>query len=112
MNSSLTTRLRLAEAELGVLDTGVLGRAAQRIAFFDRDLVVGVALVLLGLPAGLGLFGRRIFARVGGDHIGFGVRLGPDALRIRLLDAHVLGVTRERVASLLGDAVGRFGACV
>src|SRR5690349_9321834 len=68
----------LAVTKLGVLDAGILGRAAQAVALLDGNLVVRVALVGFRLPARLGLFRRGIVARVGRDRLDLGVCPGPD----------------------------------
>src|SRR5437016_13606495 len=72
--------LLLAEARLRVRDARVLGGAGQRIALLDRDLVIGIPLVLCSVAAGCGGLFRRGAMRVGGDPVD--LRVG-DRFRMR-----------------------------
>src|SRR5437016_1075703 len=94
----------LAVAQFGVADTRALGRAAQRVALLDSDLVIRITLVLRCLLARVGLFHGRILLRVGSYAVDLGVALGLDQRRVRFLNAHVLGIARNIVTFFLGAA--------
>lgn len=99
--------LRFAEAHLCVFHATALGIAAECIAAFDGDLVLGVALVLTGVTTRLAgsLIGGLL--RVTDFAVGFGISRG------RLLPLSGIprfAIAGQVVAFFLGDRVVGVGA--
>jgi hypothetical protein len=87
----------LAMARFGALYTGVLGRAAEIVAFFFSRVVIGIAFIGVGI-----LGGFMGFALDPGIGFGFG------QLRFGVFDADVFLIALQGFALLFGHIVSRF----
>ena len=91
----------LPELRLHIGQARLLRVASVSVAFFDLDLVVGVALVVAGISA-----------RFGDLAIGLGVGHCCDQVGLGLLDADIARVTGQAAAFRFLDVVVGLGDCL